>query len=87
MKIGEKGTVDCYIMEMSPGQFLHMNATEDGNGTWVDFTPSIWEAYWSSYEHLVEIAENEFSDFPQDFPKFYHMKFTSECMAQAVYQK
>lgn len=69
-------SVVAYIAEMAQGQYLHINATEDGDGTWFDFTPSLWASYWNtSLENLKEIAELEFSDFPKGYPKYHKVKF------------
>lgn len=71
-------SIETYVMEGSNGKFLHINATEDGNGTWFDWTPSIWEAYWHDLEPLKEIAMLEFSDFEKGYPKFHKVRFTCE---------
>lgn len=73
-----KASVDTYVMEGSKGKFLRINATEDGNGAWFDWTPSIWEAYWNDLGQLKEIALGEFSDFDEGYPKFHHVRFTCE---------
>lgn len=79
---GDGGTdnptiLDAWIVEMSPNRYLHMNVTEDGNGTWFDDTESIWEAYWNgSLDDIKEIAETEFSDYSADFPKYHKVRFT-----------
>ena len=71
-------SIETYVMEGSKGKFLHINAIEDGNGTWFDWTPSIWEAYWHDLEPLKEIAMLEFSDFEEGYPKFHKVRFTCE---------
>ena len=68
MKLDYKNTV--YVCEMAPGKFLRINQCEDGNGTWWDFTDSIFDAYWmQDRERLEEIALTEFHDFKEDFPR------------------
>jgi hypothetical protein len=70
--------IDTFIMEGSKGKYLRINCTEDGNGTWFDWTDSVWEAYWNHLENLEEIADTEFSDFEKGYPKFHRMRFTCE---------
>ena len=77
-------TVTAYVMEGSKGKYLHMNATEDGNGTWFDWTENMFEAYWDkSLEDLKNIAETEFSDFEKDYPKFHKVRFSAEVLEMA----
>ena len=74
--------VTGWVMELSKGRFLHINATDDGNGTWWDDTPSIWEAYW--YKDLADmknVASLEFSNFPQGYPKYHKVRFTAQVLA------
>ena len=71
-------SIETYVMEGSKGKFLHINATEDGNGTWFDWTPSIWEAYQNDLKQLKEIALGEFSNFDKGYPKFHKVRFTCE---------
>lgn len=73
----EHEKITAWIMEGMPGQFLHINCTEDGDGTWFDWTPVIWCAYWmKSLEDLKNIAKTEFSDFPSGYPKFHKYDFS-----------
>ena len=70
-------TVTAWIAELSPGEYLHINNIEDGNGTWFDCTKSIWEAYWvKNFEDLRFTVETEFSDFAPNFPKYHQICFS-----------
>ena len=80
LKPGDKQTVDTYLMEMSKGQFLRINANENGDGTWFDTTTSVWDAYFAERKALKNIADLEFSDFPKGYPKFHKVRFTMERM-------
>lgn len=80
-KKSNKTEVEAYILEGSKGKFLHINSTEDGNGTWFDWTPSIWEAYWDRKQSdLKLIADTEFSDFAEGYPKFHKVRYTAEML-------
>lgn len=73
--------VEAWIMEGSKGNYLHINSTEDGNGTWFDWTVNVFESYWvKSLEDLKNIAETEFSDFEENYPKFHKVRFTAEVL-------
>ena len=73
--------VEAWVMEGSKGKYLHMNSTEDGNGTWFDWTENMFDAYWDkSLDKLKEIAETEFSDFEENYPKFHKVRFTAEVL-------
>jgi hypothetical protein len=70
--------VEAWVMEGCKGKYLHINATEDGNGTWFDWTESIWEAYWDkNLDSLKTIAETEFTEFVRGYPKFHKIRFTA----------
>ena len=74
-------TVTAYIMEGSQGEYLHMNSTEDGDGTWWDWSKNMFEAYWNkSLEDLQEIADTEFSDFGENYPKFHKVRFSAKIL-------
>ena len=74
-------TVTAYIMEGSKGEYLHMNSTEDGDGTWWDWSKNMFEAYWNKdLEGLQEIASTEFSDFKEGYPKFHKVKFSAKIL-------
>ena len=70
--------IDTYIMEGKKGEYLRINAMEDGNGTWFDFTKSVWDAYMHDLDTLKEIANGEFSDFEDGYPKFHKVRYTFE---------
>ena len=74
-------SIETYVMEGSKGKFLHINAMEDGNGSWFDWTENIWEAYWHDLDTLKEIAYGEFSDFDEGYPKYHKVRFTCEKIA------
>jgi hypothetical protein len=69
---------ETYIMEGSRGKFLHINADPSGDGTWFDWTPSVFEAYYHDLDQLQEIARCEFSDFEEGYPKFHKVRFSFE---------
>ena len=74
-------SVEGWVMEGMPGKYLHINQTEDGNGTWWDWTRCIYEAYCTEdLDALKFIAETEFSDFDDGFPLYRKVRFTAECM-------
>lgn len=73
---------ETYIMEGSKGMFLHINADPSGDGTWFDWTPSVFEAYYHDLDQLKEIAKFEFSDFEDGYPKFYKAKFIFENLGE-----
>ena len=76
--------IEVWVMEGRNGEYLHINTTEDANGTWWDWTYSIFSAYWNeSLENLKEIAEIEFSDFKEGYPKFHKVRFTAEILETA----
>lgn len=71
---------EAYIMEGLPGQYLHINANPDEDGTWFDWTPCVWLAYIHDLEQLREIAQFEFSDFKEGYPKFHKVRLTCEVL-------
>ena len=76
--------VVAWVMEGSKGKYLHINSTEDGNGTWFDWTGNVFESYWNkSLEDLKNIAETEFSVFEENYPKFHKVRFTAEVLETA----
>ena len=80
----QKNVVEAWILEGSKGKYLHINSTEDGNGTWFDWTGNVFESYWNkSLEDLKNIAETEFSDFEENYPKFHKVRFTAEVLETA----
>lgn len=68
--------IDTFIMEGSKGKYLRINGTEDG--TWFDWTESVWKAYWNHLEKLEEIADIDIGEFKEGYPKFHRMRFTCE---------
>lgn len=77
---GEDNTqeVEAWVMEGIKGNYLHINTAEDGDGTWWDWTSSIWDAYWDkSLDKLKDIAAFEFKDFEEGYPKYHKIKFTA----------
>ena len=76
--------VEAWVMEGSKGKYLHMNSTEDGDGTWFDWTENMFDAYWDkSLDDLKDIAETEFSDFEENYPKYHKVRFTAEVLETA----
>lgn len=73
----KRAEMDAYIMEGNPGQYLHINVMEDG--TWWDWTRSVWWAYWTTdLDALKHIALLEFSDFKEGYPKYHKVHYTYE---------
>ena len=76
---GKGATVTGWVAEMSKGQYLHINATDDGDGTWFDFTPSVFQAYcMNTRKDLKNICDFEFSDYPKGYPKYHKVRFSYE---------
>ena len=73
-----KKVIETFIVEMQKGKFLHINASEDGDGTWFDLTSSEFEAYQHDLDVLREITQFEFSNFEKGYPKFHKVRFTVE---------
>lgn len=71
-------SIETYIMEVRKGEYLRINAMEDGDGTWFDFTKNVWDAYMHDLNILKEIASGEFSDFELGYPKFHRVRYTFE---------
>ena len=59
-------TVKTWTAELSPGEFLHINSTEDGDGTWFDTTQNLFDAYWNDHDQIENICETEFFDFVKE---------------------
>ena len=57
---------------------LNLYNTMEAYGTWFDWTPSVFEAYYHDLDQLQEIARCEFSDFEEDYPKFHKVRFSFE---------
>ena len=76
--------VVAWVMETSNGKYLHMNTTEDGNGTFFDETESLFDAYWTKkLNALKEIRWGEFSAFEEGFPKYHKIRFSYEYLDTA----
>jgi hypothetical protein len=71
-------SIETYIMEVRKGEYLRINAMEDGDGTWFDFTKNVWDAYMHDLDILKEIASDEFHDFEDGYPKFHRVRYTFE---------
>lgn len=78
MAIKEKDEVVTYIMEGAKGKYLRINNADDGDGTWFDWTDTVWDAYWHDLDNLEMIAAGEFHDFPEGYPKYHRIRFTYE---------
>ena len=48
-------SIETYIMEVRKGEYLRINAMEDGDGTWFDFTKNVWDAYMPDLEIQKEV--------------------------------
>ncbi len=75
-------TIKTWTAEMSPGKFLHMNATEDGNGTWFDTTENLFDAYWNDHDQIEDICLTEFSQFGAGFPILREVEFSYKILKE-----
>ena len=77
-------TVVAYVAEMNEDEYLRINTTEDGDGTWFDFTKTIWDAYWmTNLDELKNIVSTEFSRFADGYPKFHKVRFDYQILETA----
>lgn len=75
-------TVRTWTAELSPGEFLHINSTEDGDGTWFDTTQNLFDAYWNDHDQIENICETEFFDFVKGYPILREVEFSYKVLKE-----
>jgi len=69
----------AYVMETAKGEFLQVLHGPDGNAISLDFTNSIWEAYWGKSKDCLEGFTGYIDDgFKRGYPKYHKVRLSCE---------